>query len=363
MTKVPAYLSKMLTSERISIAKNLLNQKAELVSLDSVALDWATGGGIPVGELVLFWGKEGTGKSLNCMKLVAREQQKHPDKWAIWVDTEYAFDAGRAEMMGIDNERLIVIQSNTFEGAIAPVAKMEAEIHEHKNICAIVVDSIKGLQSVNSQHQMEEGKVESAANAYGGVAKSVNPALHLLLRLANECKILTLLTNHVSMNMDPMTAKYKPYTLSGGKQLQHLCSTIVFLDKPEGAKMNLIGEQKDNYGKEIKYGSLIRCTVNKSRRTVEGKRAEFAMNFETGAIEQKEEELFRLAKGLGVLWNIKATWGFRDPALGIKAVHEKGFVALLADSPKLFKEVFEDCCASKIISAVADTETLEMPLE
>jgi len=352
MTKVPGYLSKMFNSERISVAKNLLEKKKDLISTGSIALDWAIGGGVPKGELVLFWGPQGSGKTLQALKLLAHELRNNQDKFAIWVDTEYSFDVQRAETMGVDTSRVILIQSNTFEGAIAPLAKIEKEIQKEKNICAIILDSVKGLQAVNSQNQMEEGNIESAANAYGGISKSVNPALHVLLRLANECNVLTVLTNHANMNMDTMTAKYKPYTLTGGQMLKHLCSTIVLLEKPENAKSALLSESKDGYGNEIKYGSLVRCTVNKTRQTVEGKRAEFAQNMETGEIEQKEAELFRLAKNLGVVWAEGQSYGFGDPSMGIKARFESGFIKLLENDTNLFNKVLLACKETKILSAV-----------
>jgi recombination protein RecA len=362
MAKVPAYLSKMLNSERITVAKAMLEKSKEIRSTDSVALDWALGGGVPVGELVLFWGPPGTGKSLNAMKLVAKEQKIYPEKFAIWIDTEYSFDAARAAQMGVDIDRLIVIQSNTFEEAVAPIGKIEEDIKANKNICAIVLDSVKGLQSVNAQGQMSEGKVDSAANAYGGIAKSVNPALHVLVRIANEANILTVLTNHANMNMDAMTAKYKPYALTGGQMLKHLCSTIILLDKPENAKSKLLSGSSDAYGAEIKYGSMIRCTVNKTRRTVEGKQAEYAQNLETGEIEKRESELFRLAKGLGVIKPEGQFWFFRDPSLGMKARFESGFVDLLKD-PQIFAKVLEDCRETKVMTAVEDAISAELIVE
>lgn len=352
--KMPGYLSKMLKHERVEIAKNLMNREKEIRPTGSVALDWAMGGGIPMGELVLFWGPPGTGKTLQAMRAIAQELDRHQDKFAIWLDTEYSFDPARAEQLGVDTSRLILIQSNTFEGAVAPLGKIEEDIRKEKNICAIVLDSVKGLQSVNSQNQMEEGKVDSAANAFGGIAKSINPALHILLRIANECGILTVLTNHANMNMDPMTAKYQPYTLTGGQMLKHLCSTIVLLDKPLSKKSGRFSEMKDAYGKEVKVGNLIRCTVNKSRLTVEGKQAEYVQNMETGEIEERSEELFRLAKGLGLIWQDGMSWGFGDPDLGIKGKYESGFVSLLDKDENLFNKVLSACKETKKLSAIEE---------
>jgi recombination protein RecA len=355
MTKVPSYLSKLMTSERVSIAKNMLNKSKEVLSTDSVALDWAMGGGVPVGELVLFWGPQGAGKTSQTLKLLAKSQKLHPEKYAIWIDTEYAFDPARAEYFGVDTDRLLVFQTNTFDGAIAPLAKIEAEIHEHKNICCIVMDSVKGLQGINAEAQMAAGNVASAANAFGGNAKALSQALQILLRLANECGILTLLTNHANMNLDSMTSKYTPYILSGGMALKHLCSTIVFLEKPNNAKSKLTSGVKDNFGNEIKYGSIIRCTVNKSRKAVEGRKAEFAMNLETGEVEQKEAELFRLAAGLGVISKTGVFFHYGPIERGIKARSEATFAELLEDTT-LFAKVLEECGSTKIISAIAVDE-------
>lgn len=348
---MPGYLSKMLKEERIEVAKNLVG-KAECRTTGSLALDWAMGGGFPVGQLVTLWGPPGVGKTLMVLKALAQEQKKFPDKFAIWIDTEYSFDAERAREIGVDLERLIVLSSNTFEGAVAPLGKIEEDIKKNDNICAIILDSIKGLQPINAQGQMEKGAVDSAANAYGGIAKCINPALHILVRIANERGILTLLTNHANMNMDTRTAKYKPYTLTGGQLLKHLCSTVVLLDKPEAKKYTRISASLDGSGQEIKVGSLIRCTVNKSRNTVEGKRAEYIQNLESGEIEEKEEELIRLAKGLGVIWEDGQYLNFGEPSLGIRGRWTTGFKELLKKDENLFNKIHTACKETKKMSAI-----------
>lgn len=365
MTKTPSYFSKLLKSERVFTGVEAKNKVLQRVTTGSVALDWALSGGVPIGQLVLFWGPPGSSKTTQALKLVANEQKKYPDKWAIYIDTEYAFDPNRAEEMGIDLERLLVFSSNTFEGAIAPLVKIEDEIKKEKNICAIILDSINGLQSISSEKQMGEGKVESAANAFGGIAKSVNPALTVLNRISAECEILTILTNHANMNLDSMTSRYRPYTLSGGQKLKHLVSVILFLEKPENKASKLFSQQKDNFGNNIAYGSMIRCAVNKSRGCVEGRRAEFAMNLQTGEVEKQGSELVRLGIGLGVLYRNpgKLALHFGDPESGVKAKSEDAFAEMVENDINLFNKIKEACYNVSITSALIVDDMVDQVIE
>lgn len=358
--KAPAYFSNLLKSERAEVAKNLLKREKMVRSTGSVTLDWAMGGGAPVGELLMFWGPQGSGKTTMAVLLLAQELRMNPTKHAIWIDTEYSFDAKRAEALGVDLDRLLVIQSNKFDEAVAPLAKVEEDIKKDRNICAIVVDSIKGLQSINEFEQMAEGNVSSAANAYGGIAKSVNPALSILLRIANECDVLTILTNHANMNMDMKTAKYTPYTLTGGQRLKHLCSTIVFMEKVQSKDSKLNSELKDAYGNEIMIGSKIRCRVNKTRQTVEGKTSEFYWNLETGVFEKREQELFNLAKGLDIIKAEGQSFFYGDPALGIKARFESGFVKLLEKDANLSAKILQECKSCNKLTTLSEPFMLDV---
>jgi len=352
MSKLPKYLSSLFKSEKVQVASEMMKNEANAIrSSGSVSLDYCLGGGIPVGEMVMFWGLPGSGKSLQALKMIAQEQKIYPNKYAIWIDTEYSFSSTRAASLGVDVDRLVVIRSNTFEGAIAPLAKMEAAIAENKDCCAIVLDSVKALTSINEQGQMEEGNVSSAANAYGGIAKSVNPALNILNRLANECQILTILCNHANANMDTMTSKYQPWVLTGGQRLKHLCSTIIFLEKVSRKDSKLVDESRlDAQGNAMQVGSLVRCKVNKTRQTVEGKVAEFYLNMETGELEKKENELGRLALALGVLTKKENgnTVYFGPEERGIKAGSITAFIELLVRDKALYAKVLAEVAAVKV---------------
>lgn len=345
--KPPKYLEKLLGSERAFTAKALIEaNKNKMVSSGSVALDWALGGGLPRGELICTWGTEGSGKSTIIMRWVAEEQRRFPQKWAIWIDTEYSFNPERASQLGIDLDRLIILQSNTVQDAIAPLSKMEEDIKANKDVCAIVLDSVKALTSVNELNQMSEGKIESAANAYGGIAKSLNPALNLLARLANECDIMTFLVNQSAANMDMLTSKYQPYKFTGGQKLKHACSTIIFISKVMSKDSKLTDESvKDFSGNAVTVGYKIRGKVNKTRRTVEGKSVEFDFNFANGNFAHKEEELAQLAMSIGVFYRPEDKPGvyFGPVEMGIKARGADEFAKLMTKDKNLYLRVLEEC--------------------
>jgi RecA/RadA recombinase len=250
-------------------------------------------------------------KTTLMLKMMAHEQKAFPDKVAVLIDTEYSFDANRAKQLGVDVNRLVVFQSNMFEDAVAPLAKIASDIINDKSVCFIGLDSVKGFQSINEQAAMDEGKVDSAANAYGGISKSINPTVKILLRLAAETNCMVILCNHANMNMDPRTSKYYPYVLTGGQLLKHLCSTTIFMEKVENKKSKMFAAGVHSVNEaEISIGNVIRLKVTKSRRTVEGKVAEVAWNLETGDFEQRNEELFRLACSLNVLRQEKQSYHF-----------------------------------------------------
>lgn len=361
MSKLPSYLSSMLKMERVAVAKEFSSKQKQIRSTGSVSFDWAVGGGIPVGELVMLWGSPGSGKSLMALKLLAQEQKMNPNKYGIFIDTEYAFNPERAASLGVDLDRLVVIQSNTFEGAIKPLAKMEDEIKKNKDCCAIILDSVKALTALGEQGAMEEGDVSGAANGYGGISKSINPALNVLNRIANECEVLVVLTNHAMANLDTRMAKYYPWVLTGGQRLKHLCSTIIFLEKASGMKDKLVSESKDGQGKNIAVGSKVRCKVNKTRLTVEGKAAEFWLNMETGDLANQYEELVELALNLGVLYKKETgnTIFFGPEELGIKAGNMSKFVDLVKMDENLYAKIKQEVFTSKNMGIALNADIYE----
>jgi len=336
---LPSFMSKLVKDGKAVVASTLAEKPQEFLTTGSASLDWAIGGGVPIGKITVLWGPNGAGKSWLSQKLAAQILSNNKQKYGLWVDSEFSFDPLRAKELGVDIDRLLVIQGNTPESIIAPLGKLETDIMADRNLGFVVIDSIKGLVSVNEVNQMEEGKVDSAANAFGGIAKSINPLLSILVRWAHSLDIPVIMINHVNQNMDPMTAKYSPHIMGGGEKLKHMMTVCCYLSKVTSKDSKILDESsKSINGSEIIDGYMIRARVNKTRYTVEGKVAEFAANFNTGNVEQKELELARLARSVNIVSMEGQSYVYKNH----KVRFEKGFADYLQSNPDVYNSLLSD---------------------
>jgi recombination protein RecA len=339
--KAPAFMSKLIKDQKVVVASAM--KVKPLITTGSVSLDYATGGGIPKGDLTVLWGAEGSGKSWMAGRIMAEELKKRPDAYAIYIDTEFSYSPKRMADLGVDIDRVFVFQGNTYEDIVAPLGKMESDVFEDNRLCFVCVDSIKAMTTINEQKQMSEGNIESASNAYGGIAKCINPMLRILSRWAHKLELPVVLVNHINSNMETMTAKYEPHVMGGGHFLKHMMSTCIYLGKVKSKDSKLVDtEHKNINGSEIVSGYLIRAKVNKTRRTVEGKVAEFSVDFTTGTIEKKESELTRLASSLGIVNKEGQSLYYGDVNGTDKARYESGFIALLEKKPELYDKIYQE---------------------
>lgn len=75
-------------------------------------LDAALGGGIPAGRVVELYGEEGSGKSTLCYQLVHSIQAQ--GGVAVYLDVESTFPKELASSMGVDLDRMILVQEGVF---------------------------------------------------------------------------------------------------------------------------------------------------------------------------------------------------------------------------------------------------------
>src|SRR5699024_11211375 len=86
----------------------------EVVPTGSVALDIALGiGGLPRGRVVEVYGPESSGKTTIALHAVAEAQRK--GGIAAFIDAEHALDPEYAKKLGVDNDALLVSQTDTGE--------------------------------------------------------------------------------------------------------------------------------------------------------------------------------------------------------------------------------------------------------
>lgn len=310
------YLSKIMGEERTTY-------------IGDPAIDWSMGG-FKRGAANLFYGPSKSGKSTLCLILAGLEQ-KRTGGYVVIYDSEYAHDLTKDPEVverwiacGLDPEKVIAISSNEVDILFADIGDLEAdlkagrdaiiagkkpdEIPNYLHIAAIVIDSWGGIQSEQAKDKLNAGNISGAANQYGGNAKTINPIIQTILRISATYGITSLHVQHCIENMDkdPRTGAYRgpKWILLGGQKLRYLSQSITFIESVE-SKDSLINEFGQAYKEAggIIVGKKIRIRCEKSRKQVEGRKAETWMNFRDCKFAKQNLSLFNLASSIGVIYH------------------------------------------------------------
>jgi recombination protein RecA len=115
----------------------------EVIDTGSIGLNHALGiGGIPKGKIIEMYGWESSGKSTICQHIVASAQKQ--GMTCLYVDGENSIDRKYASAIGVDLDKLLIIQLDEHAGEGA-YNKMEALVRTGK-IDLVIVDSYNSLQ-------------------------------------------------------------------------------------------------------------------------------------------------------------------------------------------------------------------------
>lgn len=132
-------------------------ERLEYIKTPSRYINRKLGGGYAKGRMHFVNGKESSGKTTWYLQLIAYNQRINPDFTALYIDAEHAFNMEYAEMLGIDLERVTVVQSVDIEEIFDLIFNSCCDIKKYndkdrlknsfkKNFDIIIVDSIDALQ-------------------------------------------------------------------------------------------------------------------------------------------------------------------------------------------------------------------------
>jgi RecA/RadA recombinase len=137
------------------------------VSTGSYELDYATGGGVPLGRCSHFWGSYSAGKSLTGWHTI-REAQKL-GLVAAYYNVEKQYDKTFVEALGVDASKLVVVEATAIEEVGTVLEALLSSVHVH------VIDSLAGAVSVDELGaRLEDWQIGLAARAWGKVLRRAN---------------------------------------------------------------------------------------------------------------------------------------------------------------------------------------------
>lgn len=204
-----------------NIAKMGIEEKeVGRIPFSSPSLNRMTYGGIPRNRFIEIFGPDNCGKSTLTLDLISNYQKLDDSKTVLYVDYEKTFDAVWAKTMGVDVDKVLLIQPEVESGE--DVFDIIFQATETNEIGLVILDSIASL--VPKQIKGESTEKQQM----GGISKA-------LTRFTNDyCSLLTKYNctfiglNQVREDMDNM---WNEFVTTGGRAWKHGCSMRISLRK------------------------------------------------------------------------------------------------------------------------------------
>ncbi len=129
--KKPAEVKTNLSESALKVAEDAVKKKfgagaamflsdvackeRDIISTGSIGLDYATGvGGIVRGKMIEVYGPPASGKSTLAFNICAQAQKQFKED-VLYIDAEHAIDPALLISLGVDPNRMIVVDRDTAE--------------------------------------------------------------------------------------------------------------------------------------------------------------------------------------------------------------------------------------------------------
>lgn len=220
-------------------------------------LDKAVGGGFPVGRMIELYGLPSSGKSLISQLLIAQAQKMGGE--CVYVDAEGSFDPVFAQSLGVDTDKLALVQTGIGEDIIDTVAEvLKAEP------MIIVIDSV-GAMITRTESEESVEKVFMAPKA-----RMMSKGLPKLTALNKKTLIIFINQLRKSLN----TWGPASNTTTGGMSLGFYASVRVEVKRDK----ELLYEGGKKSGEVI--GQIVQFHVTKNKTAAPYKVGSFKFYFD-----------------------------------------------------------------------------------
>lgn len=195
------------------------------ISTGAFMLDLALMGGWPEGFVSTAVGLESSGKTTIWKKAVAEYQRKHPNKFPLWIDSESLFDEKYAAKLGVDLDRLYVAKPTSAEETVDIID----DALKTPDVGVVILDSIPGMVPMKVEEKSaEDDTVAMLARVCAKLCSKVLVAMNKSKREGHRPCLW--LVNQFRIKIGAM---HMTYTMPGGRQINHLPSTILELRNKE----------------------------------------------------------------------------------------------------------------------------------
>lgn len=319
--------------------------KLDVISTGSPGLDDAlSSGGLPKGRIIQYYGPTGSGKTLMAMIAIVNAQKENPEMKQLFIDSEGTFNSTWAEILGIDTDRVIIIDDDMAVNGRRCFEMLLGVPKEDKNhiligkskpgfldlvrtgdqkFNLIVLDSLGSIQPPGEDTSIV-GKMNMSL-----LARFLTTTMRKLSLEVKKANIPFIIINHKKDSMDPYASS--DHTYSGGNTYGHFLSVNVYFEAVQRKDAQILDER------EQKIGHPLRAKIEKSKFGPWPRQCEFKVDFSLGVIE-KNVEIAQLALNYNVVekpTTVTHQYGER------KWVGFGKFCEALAEDPALYEEIYK----------------------
>lgn len=184
-------LNKEFSDDKLFITSDVVPTYERLRS-GAVGLDLPLGGGLPLGRVAVFAGKEHSGKSTVAALQLAAYQRAFPDRICVYADLEHSLDIPfQVKMNGIDPTKMLYMNPTTLSGE--QILDSILELQKEPDIGLIVIDSIPALLPGKAL----ENDLEKDMGKQGTIAKTLHRFLNTIVPMINKANNILILVNQV----------------------------------------------------------------------------------------------------------------------------------------------------------------------
>lgn len=260
-------VNKAAKEEIFSLGLNSFNYSR--IPFTSPRMNYCTFGGIPVGKITEFYGEEHGGKTTTALDIVANYQQMEDAKDVLYVDAENSLDIDWARKIGVDVERLYILQPK--EQSAEDIFTIICNSVSSNEVGLWVLDSIGVLLS---QQELEK---EIDEKTYGGISLSLTKFGKLIVGLMPKYDCTGIAINQLR---EDMNSTWGGTRTPGGRAWKHYCS--VRLEFKRGKFLDAKGNELTRAA-ESPVGNEVIMSMTKNKTCPPTRRiGRYTINYDTG---------------------------------------------------------------------------------